>query len=80
MCRLVFVHRLQLNLPGRGINARSMLFGGVAYPLELGASMKIAGLFLCLDPGVADNLGPFDNIGFDDGREFLGRTANRVEA
>jgi hypothetical protein len=37
-------------------------------------------LFLCLDARVVDNLGPFDDIRLDDGRELLGRTTDRIEA
>src|SRR5215469_5594927 len=36
-------------------------------------------LFVGLDPGVLNDLGPFDDVGLDDGGEFLGRTTNRIE-
>ena len=45
----------------------------------LGATSQIGALVLRLDPRVLDDFGPFDNIGFDDGGEFHGRTNNRIE-
>jgi hypothetical protein len=35
--------------------------------------------FVCPDPSVLNDLGPFDDIGFDDGGEFLGRATKRIE-
>jgi hypothetical protein len=37
-------------------------------------------LFFCLDARVLDNLSPFDDVGFDDVRELLWRTIDRIEA
>jgi hypothetical protein len=50
-----------------------------AYEFGHGATSQIGALLLRLDPRVLDDFGPFDNIGFDDDGEFLGRTNNRIE-